>query len=108
MLLTTLSLFHLIAGYMARDQENTIFARASLPGSTQLRRYGLALFAIVAVTGLGFLQRIFATVELSFEQWSICVGIALSLLVVEELVKFFIRRRGRAPQPVPTTPALAA
>ncbi len=107
MLLTTLSLFHLIAGYMARDQENTIFDRASLPGSTQLRRYGLALFAIVAVTGLGFLQRIFATVELSFEQWSICVGIALSLLVVEELVKFFIRRRGTTAETVSAAPALA-
>ena len=32
MLLTTLSLFHLVAGYMARDQGNTIFDRDALPG----------------------------------------------------------------------------
>jgi P-type Ca2+ transporter type 2C len=98
MLLTTLSLFHLVAGYMARDQENTIFDRHALPGPTQLRRYGFALLAIILVTMLGFLQRIFSTVELGFNQWAICVGIALSLLVVEELIKLFLRRRASAPE----------
>ncbi len=93
MLLTTLSLFHLVAGYMARDQENTIFDRVALPGATQLKRYGFALLAIILVTMLGFLQRIFSTVELGFNQWAICVAIALSLLVVEELIKLFLRRR---------------
>ena len=67
--------------------ENTIFDRAALPGATQLRRYGFALLAIILVTMLGFLQRIFSTVELGFNQWAICAGIALSLLVVEELIK---------------------
>ena len=40
MLLTTLSLFHLAAGLLARDQVRTIFSRAAIPGPTQLRRYG--------------------------------------------------------------------
>jgi Ca2+-transporting ATPase len=44
------------------------------------------------VTVLGFLQRIFSTVELGFNQWAICVGIALSPLVVEEVIKLFLRR----------------
>jgi Ca2+-transporting ATPase len=92
MLLTTLSLFHVVAGYMARDPLGTVFDRDALPGATQLRRYGIALAAIVLVTMLGFLQRIFSTVELGFNQWAICVGIALSLLVVEELIKLFLRR----------------
>jgi Ca2+-transporting ATPase len=92
MLLTTLSLFHVVAGYMARDPLGTVFDRDALPGATQLRRYGLALAAIVLVTMLGFLQRIFSTVELGFNQWAICVGIALSLLVVEEVIKLFLRR----------------
>jgi P-type Ca2+ transporter type 2C len=87
MLLTTLSLFHVAAGLLTRDQRNTIFDRAALPGPTQLRRYGLALLAIIAVTSIGVLQRIFETVELSFAQWSICIGIAASLVLVEELIK---------------------
>jgi P-type Ca2+ transporter type 2C len=93
MLLTTLSLSHLAVGLLARDQRNTIFSRAALPGPTQLRRYAIALLAIIAVTTIGFLQRIFETVELSFAQWSICTGFAASLILVEELIKFVIRRR---------------
>jgi P-type Ca2+ transporter type 2C len=96
MLMTTLSLFHIAAGYLARDQRDTIFDRDSIPGATQLRRYGLALLATILVTTIGFLQRIFDTVVLSFEQWWICIGIASSLIIVEEVTKFVIRRRARA------------
>jgi P-type Ca2+ transporter type 2C len=95
MLLTALSLSHVAAGLLARDQRNTIFNRAALPGPTQLRRYGIALLAIIVVTTIGFLQRIFGTVELSFSQWSICIGIAASLVLVEELIKLVLRQRDR-------------
>jgi Ca2+-transporting ATPase len=100
MLLTTLALFHLAAGLLARDQMRTIFSRLALPGSTQLRRYGLALLAIILVTEIGFLQRVFSTVDLTLAQWGICTGIALSLVVVEEVIKIFIRRRTPATAPV--------
>jgi Ca2+-transporting ATPase len=93
MLLTTLSLFHLVGGYMARDQENTIFDRDSLPGAVQLRRYGVAFVGIVLATELGFLQRILDTVGLTIGQWAVCVGLALTLVVAEELVKLTLRRR---------------
>jgi Ca2+-transporting ATPase len=105
MLLTTLSLFHLAAGLLARDQVRTIFSRGAIPGPTQLRRYGLALLAIILVTEIGFLQRIFSMVELTLAQWGICVGIALALVVVEELIKVFIRRRNRSTSPT-NEPAL--
>jgi Ca2+-transporting ATPase len=95
MLLTTLALFHVAAGLLARDQRNTIFSRAAIPGPTQLRRYGIVLLLTIAVTTIGFLQRIFDTVELSFTQWSICIGLAVSLVVVEELIKLVIRQRDR-------------
>jgi Ca2+-transporting ATPase len=110
LLLTTLSLFHLFAGLLARDQVHTIFNVHTLPGATQLRRYGLALAAIILVTEIGFLQRVFSTVGLSFNQWWICIGIAFSLVVVEEIIKVFIRRRGRAGSDAlpPAKPALAA
>jgi Ca2+-transporting ATPase len=108
MLLTTLSLSHLAAGLLARDQRNTLFSRAALPGPTQLRRYGLTLLAIIAVTTIGILQRIFHTVELNLSQWSICIGLAASLVVVEELIKLVIRRRDRRSVTVGTEPALSA
>ena len=93
MLLTTLSLYHVAAGLLARDQVNTIFRRDFVPGAAQLRRYGFALAATILVTELGFLQRIFSMVDLTLGQWGICLGIALVLVVVEELIKLFVRRR---------------
>jgi Ca2+-transporting ATPase len=112
MLLTTLSLYHLTAGLLARDQLHTIFNVHALPGSTQLRRYGFALAAIILVTEIGFLQRVFSMVELTFNQWWICIGIALSLLVFEEVLSLVIRRRNPTVTPAavapPVVPAKAA
>ncbi len=108
MLLTTLSLFHLVAGLLARDQVHTVFNVHTLPGTVQLRRYGLALAAIVFVTEIGFLQRIFSLTGLSFSQWWICIGIASSLVVVDELTKLVIRRRNRGDDRVVLVPAVAA
>ncbi|WP_051217847.1 cation-translocating P-type ATPase [Nocardioides insulae] len=92
MLLTTLSVFHLFAALLCRDQVNTVFDRDSFPALGQLRRYGVALLAIIAVTSLDILQRIFGTTALTLEQWCVCIAIALSLVVVEELVKWGLRR----------------
>jgi Ca2+-transporting ATPase len=98
MLLTTLSVFHLAAALLCRDQVHTIFDRDAIPGSVQLRRYGLAVVAIIAVTGLGFLQRIFGTTTLTVAQWCTCLALAASLVVVEEAIKWVLRRRAPAAQ----------
>ena len=106
MLLTTLSLFHVAGALLCRDQVNTIFDRDAVPGVMQLRRYGVSLLAIILVTSLDILERIFDTAGLSFNQWCICVGIALSLVVVEEVVKLVIRGRTRA-QVIDAVPVIA-
>jgi Ca2+-transporting ATPase len=110
MLLTTLSIFHVVAGLLSRDQVNTIFDRDALPGVAQLRRYAVSVLAIVAVTTIDILERIFGTTELTGEQWAICLGIAASLVVVEEVIKLFLRRRDRQAPAAATavvTPAYA-
>ena len=104
MLLTTLSVFHLFAALLCRDQTNTIFDRDTFPGIMQLRRYAVSLLAIIAITALGILQRIFDTTALGFGQWCICVGIASSLVVVEELIKLVQRQRQRRDEGSSTTP----
>ncbi|MFC4058723.1 cation-translocating P-type ATPase [Planomonospora corallina] len=96
MLLTTLSLFHVAAGLLARDQTNTIFSRAAVPGPTQLHRYALVLVLVVAVTEIGLLQRVFSTTGLSVTQWGVCLGLAAGLVVLEEAIKSVLRRRGHA------------
>ena len=113
MLLTALSLFHVAGALLCRDQVNTIFDRDAIPGRMQLRRYGLALIAIVAATGLGLLNRILDTTTLTVNQWCICAGLAASIVIVEELIKLVLRRRSASgsaalpPQPLPTLPATA-
>jgi Ca2+-transporting ATPase len=109
MLLTTLSLFHLVAGLLSRDQFHSVFSRAAIPAATQLRRYGFVLLVIIAVTTLSPLEKIFSTVELRFSLWLVCIAIALTLVVVEELIKAVIRARGRAqPAAQPELPTPAA
>jgi Ca2+-transporting ATPase len=102
MLLTTLSLFHLAAGLLSRDQLHTIFDRSAIPAATQLRRYGFALLAIIAVTMLEPLRRLFGVTELSLSMWSVCIGIAFTLVIADELIKVVARSR------VSTRPKLAA
>ena len=72
-----------------------------------MRRYGLSLVAIIAVTLLDPLNSILGTTELSLRRWCAAIGIALSLLVVEELIKVVIRRRGHRTPSTQPEPAAA-
>ena len=63
----------------------------------QLRLFGMSLLLTLLATELGFLQRIFGTTSLTLNQWLVCIGVALSLLVVEEVIKFYLARRGEQP-----------
>ena len=52
----------------------------------------MSVVAIIFATELRFFQRILDTVELTGNQWLICIGAALSILVVSEIRKFLLRR----------------
>ncbi len=107
MLLTTLSLFHLVAALLCRDQRNTIFDRDAIPGVVQLRRYGIALLAIVAITGAR-LPRSGSSAPPGSPSTSgaSASGSPRRIVVVEELIKLVVRRRRRA-DPEPAAPAAA-
>ena len=95
MLMATLSLYHVVAGLSVREEYGTIFSRDSWPAWPQLRLYGLALILAVLVTEIDLLQRIFLTTSLTVNQWLICAGVALTLLVFEEGVKLYLRSTRR-------------
>jgi Ca2+-transporting ATPase len=107
MLLTTLSLYHVVAGLLSRDQVNTIFDRDAIPAAAQLRRYAVSLLAIIAVTTIGILERVVGTGSLTGRQWGICVAIAASLLVVEEIIKLVLRKRSHVATSSALTPVPA-
>lgn len=95
-------------GLGARSETATAFNSDVLHDRTQVLLYGLALLMTLLATELGFLQRILGTTSLSRDQWLICIGFAFALLLVDEVIKFFLRRRshevGRAEMPVTFSP----
>jgi P-type Ca2+ transporter type 2C len=102
MLLTALSLYHIVLAICVRDERSTIFSRAAIPGGQQLRLMGLSLLLTVLATELGLFQRIFSTTSLTLNEWLICAAVSLSLLVVEEVIKLVLARRSVRPdiQPI--------
>jgi len=69
----------------------------AVSGQAHLWLLALALVSQVMgwlfiATALPFMQRIFKTADLSFDQWVTCIAVALSVVVVEEIIKIFVRR----------------
>jgi Ca2+-transporting ATPase len=89
----TFALFNVALGLTSRDETGTIFRRDFLTDRRQLGLYGIALAVIVLSTELSITQRILQIVPLTGAQWMLCVGLAIGLLAVEEIIKFFLRRR---------------
>jgi P-type Ca2+ transporter type 2C len=88
------SLFNIAFGLSARSEFGTFFNRDNLADRRQLGLYGLALLLTFLATELGFLQRILGTVSLFGNyQWLTCILLAVGLLLVDEVIKFFLRRR---------------
>jgi Ca2+-transporting ATPase len=94
------SLFNVAFGLSARSETGTVFVRDTVSDRRQLQLYGLALLLTFLATELGFLQRILGTVSLSLEHWLLCIGLAIALLLIDEVIKF-VMRRNRPQLPVP-------
>ncbi|MBX3058156.1 MAG: cation-transporting P-type ATPase [Anaerolineae bacterium] len=89
-------LFNIVFGLSARSEFGTVFIRDTVADQRQLQLYGLSLLFILLATELGFLQRILGTISLNGEQWLTCIAAALALLLIDEAVKFVLRRRHQA------------
>ncbi len=84
-------------GLQRRSETASAFNRDILHDRNQLMLYGLALLFTLLPTELAFLQRILGTTSLNGNQWLPCIAFAIALLLVDEVIKFFLRRsrRGR-------------
>jgi len=56
----------------------------------------MALLITILATELRFLQRILGLTSLSGSQWLICLAAAIALLLVDEVIKVFLRSRRSA------------
>ena len=93
MALTAFSLFQVFTGLSARDETMTMFTRDIVEDRRQMALFGLSLLLTYLVTQLGFLQRLFGTTALTLGQWLVCIGVAATLIVVAEAIKFDLRHR---------------
>jgi Ca2+-transporting ATPase len=106
--LTTFSLFRVFSSLETADEDESLFSGSILSNRPLLIGTGLSVVAIVLATEFGFFQRLLGTEALSVDQWVVCIGVALSLIVVEEIRKILrIRTGDEAVAPLATAPAVA-
>ena len=96
------SLFNVIIALSARSETGSAFNRDIFSDRHQLMLYGLALLFIFVPVELG-LPRFLGLTRLTGDQWLICIVFAIVLLLVDEVIKFFLRRRRSAAVATPAT-----
>ena len=77
----------------SRSETASAFNRDVLSNRHQLILYGLSILMIILPLNLNFLQRFLGLTEMTIDQWLGCIGFAVALLLVDEVYKFFLRRR---------------
>jgi Ca2+-transporting ATPase len=101
------SLFNIALGLSARSETGTVFNRYNLADRRQLGLYGLALLLLLLPVEFGIGSKILLTTEISGDQWLICIAFALGMLLIDEVIKFFMRR-SRTTQAKPTAQPIMA
>jgi Ca2+-transporting ATPase len=76
----------------ARDETKSAINRDILSNRHQVLLYGMALLFTFLPTRLDFLQEWLGLTALNVEQWMLTVVLAFGLLLVDEVIKFFMRR----------------
>ena len=93
MAFNTFVLFQFFNILNARHDTRTVFHRDTLANRWMWIALGGVILLQVGVTHLGFLQRLFDTMPISAVQWLICIAVASSVVWVEEIRKFFARKK---------------
>jgi Ca2+-transporting ATPase len=93
MAVVVFSLMNIALAVGARSATQTALDRDTIAGRRQLVLYGLALLFTVLSTELGILQRILNTTSLTGGQWLVCIVLAVTLVLLSELIKLGLRRR---------------
>ncbi len=106
--MTTFALYRLFSSLETADEAESLFGGSILGNRPLLIGTGLSVLSIVLAVELGFLQRLLGTVDLTADQWAVCLVVPLSLVVVEEVRKLFKVRIGEEPTLNPSAPVAVA
>jgi Ca2+-transporting ATPase len=86
------SLCVVVLALSARSETGSAFNREVLKNRHQLMLYGISLLMIILPLNLDFLQKFLKLTAITRDQWLLCIGLAIALLLVDEVIKFFMRR----------------
>jgi Ca2+-transporting ATPase len=86
----TFSLYALLFSIETRDERRTAFSLDTFSDSKFVIATGVSILTLLLATVFGPLQAFLKTTSLDARQWLICLGVALSIVVVSE-----IRKAGR-------------
>jgi Ca2+-transporting ATPase len=87
------SLCVVVLALSSRSETGSAFNRDIVKNRQQLMLYGISLLMIILPVKLDFLQRALGLTEITTNQMLLCLGLAFALLLVDEVIKFFMRRR---------------
>jgi len=90
--LTTFAVTHVLFALCTKDERRTVFYLDTLADKPLLISVGAAGLAIILTTAFAPLQRLLDTAGLNLQEWLICVGVALSIVLVSELRKLLVKR----------------
>lgn len=96
MAFNTFVLFQFFNILNARSDTLSVFRRQTFTNGAMWLALGAVLLLQVGVTHVGFLQDLFDTTSISGPQWLICIAVASSIIVVEEIRKAVVRRSLKA------------
>jgi len=106
---TAFALFRIVSALETADETRSVFSGYIFDNPTLLKTTGLSIVLIVLATEMNILQEFLSMGALTGEQWLICIGAALTLIVPEEIRKYFRIKAGHEmPEPVAAAPAATA
>ena len=93
MALTTFSIANLLFSFTALDERRTVFSVETFADRKFLAFSGMSIAAIVVGTELDIFNRFLQTTGLTRAQWGVCLIVPVSVVLLSELWKWYLRRR---------------
>ncbi len=87
------SLLNIAIALISRSETASAFNRDIFRDRNQFTLYAVAFLMVLLPTVLGFLQNFLGLQSLTFNQWLICIALTLVVILADEVIKFFLRRK---------------
>jgi Ca2+-transporting ATPase len=105
--LVTFSIFNLLFSLETANEERTLFSSELIENQMLVKTTALSILTIFLASAFGPLQRVLDTVELTVDQWAVCIAVGALIVVVAEVKKLLKIQTSEAPALVVASPEAA-